>query len=99
MICISTLTLRSTENSKLLYDVGAPETIVTTMKLHPTSKIVQVFRTNVGDTKKPIKKLSKLQQQENLSLCSVTVLGLFEIWYPVRATNVQHFYRMVRKMC
>lgn len=42
MLCISTLTLRSKENSQLLYDVGAAETIVETMKLHPTSKIVQV---------------------------------------------------------
>lgn len=42
MLCLSTLTLRSKENSQLLYDVGAAETIVETMKLHPKSKIVQV---------------------------------------------------------
>lgn len=40
--CLSTITLRSKENSQALFDVGAAETIVETMKLHPTSKIVQV---------------------------------------------------------
>lgn len=41
--CLSTLTLRSIENSQALFDVGAAETIVETMKLHPSSRIVQVF--------------------------------------------------------
>lgn len=40
--CLSTLTLRSTENSQALFDVGAAETIVETMKLHTKSKIVLV---------------------------------------------------------
>ncbi|XP_055315485.1 armadillo repeat-containing protein 6 homolog [Sitodiplosis mosellana] len=39
--CLSTITLRSKENSQLLFDAGIAETIVETMKLHPTSKIVQ----------------------------------------------------------
>lgn len=41
LVCLSTLTLRSTDNSKMLFDVGIAETIVETMKLHPTSKAVQ----------------------------------------------------------
>lgn len=41
-MCVSTLTLRSTENSKMLFDVGIAETIVETMKLHPSNKAVQV---------------------------------------------------------
>lgn len=40
---LSTVTLRSKENSDALFEVGAAETIVETMRLHPTSKIVQVF--------------------------------------------------------
>lgn len=40
--CLSTLTLRSKENSQALFEVGAAETIVETMKLHPSSRIVQV---------------------------------------------------------
>lgn len=40
--CLSTLTLRSTENSQALFEIGAAETIVETMKLHPSSRIVQV---------------------------------------------------------
>lgn len=40
---LSTITLRSKENSQALFEVGAAETIVETMRLHPNSKIVQVF--------------------------------------------------------
>lgn len=40
--CLATLTLRSKENSQALFDVGAAETIVETMRLHPDSKIVTV---------------------------------------------------------
>lgn len=43
---LSTVTLRSKENSDALFEVGAAETIVETMKLHPSSKIVQVFLTS-----------------------------------------------------
>lgn len=42
LMCLSTLTLRSKENSQALLDVGAAETIVECMKLHTNSKIVQV---------------------------------------------------------
>lgn len=42
MLSISTLTLRSKDNSQLLFDVGAAEVITDTMKLHEKSKIVQV---------------------------------------------------------
>lgn len=48
------------------------------------------------------RKWSKSQSKNKTSflhLYSVTVLGQFEIWYPVRVTNVQHFYRMAPKMC
>lgn len=41
--CLSTITLRSVENSQAIFDVGAAETIVETMRLHPSSKMVQVF--------------------------------------------------------
>lgn len=41
--CLSTLTLRSKENSQLLFEAGAAETIVETMRLHPNSRIVQVL--------------------------------------------------------
>lgn len=40
--CLSTLTLRCTENSQALFEAGTAETIVETMKLHPSSRIVQV---------------------------------------------------------
>lgn len=40
---LSTITLRSTENSQLLFEVGAAETIVESMRLHPESKLVQVM--------------------------------------------------------
>lgn len=40
--CLSTITLRSKENSQILFDAGAAETIVETMRLHPSSKTVQV---------------------------------------------------------
>lgn len=39
---LSTLTLRSKENSQALFEVDMAETIVETMRLHPSSKIVQV---------------------------------------------------------
>lgn len=42
LACLSTLTLRSTENSQALFEVGSAETIVETMKLHPKSKLVMV---------------------------------------------------------
>lgn len=42
--CLSTLTLRSKENSQALFEVGVAETLVETMRLHPKSKIVQVFK-------------------------------------------------------
>lgn len=42
LMCVSTLTLRSTENSTALFEVGISETIVETMKLHPSNKAVQV---------------------------------------------------------
>lgn len=61
MICISTLTLRSKENSQLLYDVGGPETIVTTMKLHPTSKIVQVWRSDKGERENGLNRKVKIK--------------------------------------
>lgn len=38
---LSTITLRSTENSQALFEVGGAETIVETMRLHPSSKLVQ----------------------------------------------------------
>lgn len=41
---LSTLTLRSKENSQALFEVGVAETIVDIMRLHPKSKIVQVFK-------------------------------------------------------
>lgn len=47
MVCLSTLTLRSVENSKVLFEVGIAETIVETMKLHPSSKAVQVSCTYI----------------------------------------------------
>lgn len=40
--CISTITLRSKDNSQLLFEADIAEIIMDTMKLHPTSKIVQV---------------------------------------------------------
>lgn len=43
LMCLSTLTLRSIENSQALLDAGAAETIVECMKLHTNSKIVQVI--------------------------------------------------------
>lgn len=43
LACISTLTLRSKDNSQLLFEADIAEIIMETMKLHSTSKIVQVF--------------------------------------------------------
>lgn len=41
LLCISTLTLRSKDNSEAFFEVGVSETIVDTMKLHPECKLVQ----------------------------------------------------------
>lgn len=42
LACLSTLTLRSKENSQALFEAGSAETIVETMKLHTDSKLVTV---------------------------------------------------------
>uniref|UniRef100_A0A182PMV7 LRRK2 ARM repeat domain-containing protein n=1 Tax=Anopheles epiroticus TaxID=199890 RepID=A0A182PMV7_9DIPT len=41
LACISTLALRDPGNSKALFETGISETIIQTMKIHPTSKIIQ----------------------------------------------------------
>ncbi|XP_049544373.1 armadillo repeat-containing protein 6 homolog [Anopheles darlingi] len=41
LVCLSTLALRDPGNSKALFETGIAETIVQTMKIHPTSKVVQ----------------------------------------------------------
>ncbi|XP_062704902.1 armadillo repeat-containing protein 6 homolog [Aedes albopictus] len=41
LVCVATLALREKDNSKALFETGIPETIVQTMKIHPTSKVVQ----------------------------------------------------------
>lgn len=80
-MCLSTLTLRSTENSKVLFEVGIAETIVETMKLHPTSKAVQVSRF--------VKTLQEFFFNLNfiLNRHSVMVLGPYVTWYLVLVIN------------
>ncbi|EAT35562.1 AAEL012273-PA [Aedes aegypti] len=41
LVCVATLALREKDNSKALFETGISETIIQTMKIHPTSKIVQ----------------------------------------------------------
>lgn len=41
LACVASLTLRSPDNSKILYDAGIPEVIVEIMKLHPDDTSVQ----------------------------------------------------------
>ena len=41
LACISTLALRDPANSRALFETGISETIIQTMKIHPTSKIIQ----------------------------------------------------------
>ncbi|XP_053675747.1 armadillo repeat-containing protein 6 homolog [Anopheles nili] len=41
LACISTLALRESLNSKALFETGISETIIQTMKIHRTSKIIQ----------------------------------------------------------
>lgn len=41
LICVATLALREKDNSKALFETGISETIVQTMKVHSTSKVVQ----------------------------------------------------------
>lgn len=41
LVCISTIALRVKENADALFDTSIPESIIETMKIHPTSKFVQ----------------------------------------------------------
>lgn len=41
LVCVAMLALRQKENSEALFETGISETIIQTMKIHPTSKVVQ----------------------------------------------------------